>query len=258
MTKTIAKQTTETSRVPRQYWAGLCFFIAVCIALVCLALSWYQSMLKDQVLPVSTLVIEGSTPYTMNEEIVAALHQGNLDNFFQLDVNLVQRELEHLPWVYSASVRKQWPDTVSVYVVDQTPLALWNDNFLINQHGVLFQADNQRVTTKLPKLFGPEGSEHLALETYRDLRLLLTHINRDIDELVLSERHAWLVTLSDGVSLKLGREDRVMRVQRFMDAYDKIKSMAEQDMQVDYVDLRYDVGMAVGWKPKREEEKTNA
>ena len=83
-------------------------------------------------------------------------------------------------------------------------------------------------------------------------------------QLVLTERYSWQLILVDGVSLNLGREDRIQRVQRFMDAYRQIKAFAQDDMQVDYIDLRYDTGMAVGWKPvineleKQKEQKTNA
>ncbi|QBY04827.1 FtsQ-type POTRA domain-containing protein [Thalassotalea sp. HSM 43] len=258
MSKSKDNNNSLLDQVPMNYWSGLAFFIVVTMLMIFGLVKVYQSMMQDEASPVSSLVIKGKTPYTFNAEIVAALRQGELDNFFQLDVNLVQHELEQLPWVYSASVRKQWPDTVSVYVIDQTPVAQWNDDFFINEQGVIFQADQTRVAPGLPKLFGPEGSETLALATYRDLNLLLNYIEVEIDELVLSERHSWVLTLKDGVSLNLGREDRVMRVQRFMDAYRQIKSMAKQDMQVDYIDLRYDTGMAVGWKPKLEEEKTNA
>ena len=169
-----------------------------------------------------------------------------------------------MPWVYAASVRKQWPNEVSVYVIDQKPVAQWNDDFFINEHGVIFQADKTRVTHALPKLFGPEGSEVIALENYRNFTNLLTYVDIGVNELVLTERYSWQLILADGVSLNLGREDRIQRVQRFMDAYRQIKAFAQDDMQVDYIDLRYDTGMAVGWKPvineleKQKEQKTNA
>lgn len=88
-----------------------------------------------------------------------------------------------------------------------------------------------------------------------------------ITELVLSERFAWQLTLNDGVTLNLGREDRVKRVQRFMDIYPQIKKLAlekaknqnknqdEENQQVDYIDLRYDTGLAVGWKPLTEKQR---
>ena len=66
--------------------------------------------------------------------------------------------------------------------------------------------------------------------------------------MVLSERFAWQLILNDGVTLDLGRENRVERIQRFMDAYPQIKINKKKNQQVDYIDLRYDTGLAVGWK----------
>ncbi len=248
---------------PLAFWSGLVFFIIVCVFLISAGWQSYVSVMQDKAVPVSSLIINGNTPYTHNDEIVSAIKQSQLHNFFKLDVNQVQQNLENLPWVYAASVRKQWPNEVRVYVIDQTPVAQWNEDFFINEHGVIFQADKSRVVNQLPKLFGPEGSELLALENYRNFNSLLTYIKVEVAELTLTERHAWQLTLVDGVSLNLGREDRIQRVQRFINAYQQIKSYAQQDMQVDYIDLRYDTGMAVGWKPvitnnEKLKEQTNA
>jgi cell division protein FtsQ len=104
--------------------------------------------------------------------------------------------------------------------------------------------------------FGPEGTEVLALKNYRDLNALLAFNTLKIDELILSERFSWQLTLNDGITLNLGREERVKRVQRFIDLYPRIKAelkakkIREKDKNqaVDYIDLRYDTGLAVGWK----------
>ena len=100
----------------------------------------------------------------------------------------------------------------------------------------------------MPQFYGPEGTEVLALENFTNLNRLLEYSELSIDELVLSERFAWQLTLSDGVLLNLGREDRVKRIQRFMDVYPIIKKKKEDNQQVNYIDLRYDTGIAVGWK----------
>ena len=195
-------------------------------------------------------------PYSQRSDIINAIDQVDMGNFFQVDVNEVQSYVLTLPWVYSVAVRKQWPNELKIYVVDQNPIALWNGNFLINQLGQVFQADIERINHYLPNFFGPEGSELLALENYRDLNALLDYKALKIDELVLSERFSWQLTLDDGVTLNLGREERVERIQRFMDVYPiikaqlKAKKIAEkqQNQAVDYIDLRYDTGLAVGWK----------
>ncbi|GAW94513.1 MULTISPECIES: cell division protein FtsQ/DivIB [Colwellia] len=235
---------------------GLLFFIAVLVSLI--AISWWlvKHFVGQESSPVTVIVISGEMPYSQRSDIINAIAPVNMGNFFQVDVNEVQRYVLTLPWVYSVAVRKQWPNEVKIYVVDQNPVALWNGNFLINQLGQVFQADIGRVKHYLPSFFGPEGSELLALKNYRDFNELLAFISLTIDELVLSERFSWQLTLDDGVTLNLGREERVERIQRFMDVYPLIKAQLkakiiaekQQNQAVDYIDLRYDTGLAVGWK----------
>jgi cell division protein FtsQ len=254
------KQFTSVNQQALSFGLGLAFFICVLISLISIGW-WLKNTLIDQEnLPVNSVVISGEMPYTKQEEVLTAMNTINLGNFFQVDVNEIQSKVSALPWVYSVSVRKQWPNEVKIYVVDQTPIALWNGDFLLNQFGKAFQADNRILTHPLPHFFGPEGSELLALENYNNLNDLLEYRDLSIDELVLSERFSWQLTLNDGVMLNLGREERVKRVQRFMDVYPLIKTHLEHQSKqknndkkhlkqaVDYIDLRYDTGLAVGWK----------
>lgn len=67
----------------------------------------------------------------------------------------------------------------------------------------------------------------------------------------LTPRHAWELTLDGNIQLFVGRSDIALRLQRFIDAFPVI----EPRERVAYVDLRYDTGMAVGWK--KSEEKVN-
>ncbi|MEW6989271.1 cell division protein FtsQ/DivIB [Colwelliaceae bacterium 6441] len=237
------------------FWLGVSFFVLVIVG-IC-TLSWFvtERMSADESAPVTSVVISGEMRYTQKEDIEQAIDNINLSNFFNVDVNQVQDVVANLPWIYSVSVRKKWPNELKIYVVDQTPIAYWNGDFLINEQGVAFQADISRIDHVLPAFFGPEGTENLALDNYGSLSKLLDYRELVIDELVLSERFSWQLTLDDGVTLNLGREERVQRIQRFMDIYPLIKKNKKADQQVDYVDLRYDTGLAVGWKPLTEKER---
>ena len=248
MNKPSATQ-TDNNNIAWSFWLGVVFFVAVVIGLAVLAWQISQGIAKDEAAPVTRVVIAGEMPYTVKGDIEKAIDNINLSNFFKVDVNQVQKEVANLPWVYSVSVRKNWPNELRIYVVDQIPVAQWNQDFLINQQGQTFQADTKRLTQNLPAFFGPEGSELMALENYYSLNKLLQFNGLAIDQLVLSERFAWQLMLSDGVTLNLGRENRVERVQRFMDLYPEILKHKESNQQVNYVDLRYDTGLAVGWKP---------
>ncbi len=235
---------------------GLMFFICVLISLV--TLSWWltQHFIGQESAPVTSVNISGEMPYSQRSDIITAIDNIDMGNFFQVDVNEVQKSVLTLPWVYSVAVRKQWPNELKIYVVDQRPVALWNGEFLINRQGNVFQANIDRINHYLPSFFGPEGSEALALENYINISGLLDFQSLAIDELVLSERFSWLLTLDDGVTLNLGREERVERIQRFMDVYPIIKAQLkvkknakkQRNQAVDYIDLRYDTGLAVGWK----------
>jgi cell division protein FtsQ len=235
---------------------GLVFFIVVLFSLITVSFWLTQHFIGQESAPVTSIDISGEMPYSQRSDIINAIDQVDMGNFFQVDVNEVQSYVLNLPWVYSVAVRKQWPNELKIYVVDQNPVALWNGNFLINQAGQVFQADVERINHYLPNFFGPEGSELLALENYKDLNALLDFKALKIDELVLSERFSWQLTLDDGVTLNLGREERVERIQRFMDVYPIIKAQLkakkitekQRNQAVDYIDLRYDTGLAVGWK----------
>jgi cell division protein FtsQ len=250
------ERSEKVDRTTTHFVLSFTFFILVLISLG--GLSWWltQHFIGQESAPVTSVVISGEMPYSTRTDVMAAIESVDLGNFFQVDVNEVQSKLLNLPWVSSVAVRKKWPNELKIYVVDNKPVALWNGEFLINQLGKVFQADMTRIKHYLPNFFGPEGTELLALKNYRDLNTLLAFNALKIDELILSERFSWQLTLNDGVTLNLGREERVERVQRFMDLYPIIKAELkakkitekQKNQAVDYIDLRYDTGLAVGWK----------
>lgn len=240
------------------FWAGVLFFIVVILCIISFTWHIHTRMSSAETAPVSEINISGEMPYTVNSDIENAIAHIDLGNFFNVSVDEVQQEIASLPWVYSVSVRKQWPNKLNIYVVDQQPIARWNGDFFLNHEGKAFQANAERVKHMLPAFFGPEGSENVALENFVNLNNLLDFSSLTIDELVLSERFAWQLTLNDGVLLNLGRENRVERIQRFMDIYPQIKRNAQKEQVVDYVDLRYDTGLAVGWKPAAITQRANS
>jgi len=241
----------ETEPVHWSFWCGVGFFVLVVVGIIYGSLLITDNMVKKEGAPRAALIISGEMPYTTGADVKSAVETLNLTDFFALDVNEVQKRVEALPWVYSVSVRKHWPNELKLYIVDEEAIAQWNGDFLINKEGRSFQADVNRLKKTLPKFYGPEGSEKIALENFIGLNGLLESIHVRIDELVLSERYSWQLILNDGVLLNLGREDRVDRIQRFIDVYSTIKASKKNKQQVDYIDLRYDTGVAVGWKPSQ-------
>jgi cell division protein FtsQ len=77
------------------------------------------------------------------------------------------------------------------------------------------------------------------------MQMILSTGTLTVKNLVLSERFAWQVQLNNGIKLNLGRQEFINRLQRFINLYPLLQ---QDERDINYVDLRYDTGMAVGWQ----------
>ena len=204
--------------------------------------------------PITTALISGNEQFVDADDVKRAIFATSPGSFFTVDVDNIQQRVKTLPWVYEVSVRKQWPDILKIHIQEQQPIAFWNDEQLLNVHGDVFTAPLAKVKQPLPELHGPEGSEADALKGFNDLNDLLMFSDMKITQLALSERFAWQLKLENGIRLDIGREDKVKRVQQFIYMYSTISSYKQE--QIDYVDLRYDTGLAVAWKSEGKEQKS--
>lgn len=239
-------QHTDTSKLKSvQFWLGLLSLVLVISALTWLFVTISQWLEDEQRVPVQEIVVSGERKFIDDSTVQTVVRLAQPGSFFELDVNQALDAIEALPWVHKASVRKEWPARLKVYLIEQQPVAHWNGDMLLNPRGAMFDADEKGRALVLPRLFGPGGSEETALQGYYAMQSLLAASGLQIEELSLSERYAWQVKLTNGVRLNIGRHEFIDRVQRFVDLY---PLLSKEQRQVDYVDLRYDTGLAVGWK----------
>jgi cell division protein FtsQ len=239
----------DEPRKGSHFYMGLVFFISLLLFLM-FGLVKLNAFLEDeQQAPVQDIVVSGDRVFIDDYKIQKLVKQTQPGSFFELDVNQTHLTVEAMPWVYRASVRKRWPNGLEIFVVEQQPAAVWNGDMLLNQYGDAFDAQissaDLNAKISLPNLYGPGGSEQTALQGYRNMQSLLETSNLYIVEMFLSERFAWNVQLNNGIKLNLGRTEFIDRLQRFVDL---LPLISQQDKQIDYVDLRYDTGLAVGWK----------
>jgi cell division protein FtsQ len=202
-------------------------------------------------LPLSRLVLTGERQYTTNDDIrQAILALGAPGTFMTQDVDVIQQQIERLPWIKQASVRKQWPDELKIHLVEYVPVARWNDLHMVDAEGKSFSVPAERSKQKLPLLYGPEGSEQDVLEGYRAMSSLLAAHKYALKMASMSARHSWQLALDNDVRLELGRDDRMGRLQRFIELYPVLVQQGQaENKRVSYVDLRYESGASVGWAP---------
>jgi cell division protein FtsQ len=154
--------------------------------------------------------------------------------------------VQALDWVDRANVGRRWPDTLIVRVTEHQAAARWGESGLLNVRGELFAERSPHVFPELPSLAGPPGSERDVARRYLAVRGKLAEADLSLQTLSMDERGSWRLVLEGGQEIRLGRRDIDERLYRFFDVV--APALAAQLKGVEYVDLRYTNGFAVGWR----------
>lgn len=202
-------------------------------------------------MPLRAVQIDGEFRKLSKTQLHTAIASVAQGGFFTVNVEAVRRAAESLPWVESATVRRVWPDTLQLHVVEQRAAARWGEDGVLNMRGQLFKPDAASIPPKLPQLNGPEELRRRVMESYIAMTTALAPIGRRVQALALDQRRAWVLTLDSGVELKLGRDDALERLNRFVRVYPTLFAAREAELKT--VDLRYSNGFAVRWDRSSEE-----
>jgi len=217
------------------------------VALVTWGLDTGVRMLADPMtLPVNEVRVVGTLHHldpTILEQLVIPAATGG---FLRVDILEVRKAAVTLPWVDDAHVRRLWPDTLRINVVEQVPVARWVAGGLVNRRGEVFTPDPSTYPEGLPSLNGTEGSSADMLDHLHRLDRVFAPIKLTVTALQVDERRAWTLTLNNGIQLLLGKNDIDNRLARFLRVYPS--ALASQSERIGRVDLRYSNGFAVGWK----------
>ena len=177
------------------------------------------------------------------EQIVRGRLRGG---FISANLDQLQRAIETLPWVDHARVQRRWPDGLVVQVTEQMAVARWGDTGLLNSRGDLFIRDARHVPPELPRLAGPEGSEHQVADLLFQVQPRLLEAGMQVSALRLDARGAWELDLASGVTVRFGRRQLDERVERFFKVGAPV--IAGRVNDIAFLDMRYSNGFAVGWR----------
>lgn len=204
-------------------------------------------LLNEQTLPIRHVRVEGDFQHLSTTALQERATEVVRGGFFNVNVETIQRVLLEEPWIREVSVKRVWPDSITVTIQEQVAVARWNDTAMLNADGGLFAPDPGTFPAGLPRLSGPGGAYAQVLRFYRRLQGILPAAWR-ISELNLSDRRAWQVGFAGGPAVYLGRRDIDRRTRRLVDYVPA--SLEEFQGSVESVDMRYTNGFAVQWKPE--------
>ena len=166
--------------------------------------------------------------------------------FLGASVRRMQAQIQHLPWIDSASVARRWPDRISIKVTEQVPAAIWGEKGLLNVRGELFIAEARHIPAELPRLDGPRDRADEVARRYLEMRSRLIPAGLDLRRVHLDARGAWEMTLGNGVDIRLGRRAIEDRAALFLDVVAGI--VAGRAAEIEFIDMRYSNGFTIGWK----------
>lgn len=205
--------------------------------------------------PVREVGVLGTMDYADRDELMVSINSHTLKGFYGLDIDSLRRSVESREWIASARVSRVWPAHISIEVEEHEPAARWNDDHLISKQLVLFkpyQLERQsaefeqwsEVFRPLPQVLGVQGRHVSLLDSYRAYDQQLTAFGLNLSLLKEDDRLSQTLTLSNGVVVRLGREDTALRMGRFLDVYDRIAENSATDTLS--FDMRYSSGFALG------------
>ena len=196
--------------------------------------------------PVRVISMDGSfqrvSPGQIEKAVAPYAHAG----FMSANLDDIQRAVEALAWVDHARIARRWPNSLHVTVTEQTAAARWGDSGLLNTRGELFDRAAAHVPAELPRLSGPDGTESQVAQRYLAIQGRMLEAGLRIAALRLDERGAWEMDLDNGVTVRLGRRDVDDRIERFIRTASQV--ISHRWMEINYVDMRYSNGFAIGWR----------
>jgi len=199
--------------------------------------------------PIRIVSIEGRfqrvSPVQVEQAVTGGLEQG----FMSVDLDEVRERVEALAWVDQARVQRRWPHGLRIEVTEQVAAARWGETGLLNTRGELFLENARHIPPELPRLTGPAGSEWQVAQRYLSAQGRLIEAGMRLAALELDARGAWQLELANGVNVRLGRRQVDERLDRFMQT--ALTVMSGRAAEIDYVDMRYSNGFAIGWKRPR-------
>ncbi len=238
-------------------------FVLILSLVVFTSLWGYLKISDPATLPITKVRALGDFTYVTEEMLHLALAKGVenknelsvLENkgFFDIDVDAIKKRVEEMPWVKQVSVQRVWPDTLVIEVVEHTPIAYWGNSGLVSNTGEVFRPLKKTYPKDLPRFLvtkGHDGSvtEKAAIKSLRyfsDASDMFSTINLKVKKVKFDARQALTLSLDNGVELNLGRQNKLYRLQRFVQIYAPLR---ERMSLIERVDMRYTNGFSVKWK----------
>ena len=243
---------TRRRRVWLLHWRVVlraCAVLAVALFVGYRGVSWAFS---GDALVVQRMVVDGNH-HISHGEVEALLEGIRGERMLTIDIEAWRRRLLGSPWVADATVRRQFPGTVTVTVREREPIGigrLGTEVFLIDRRGAIIDAYGPKYAElNLPIVTGLEASQspsELAIDPDRaafavkivDALSVQPNVIARVSEIDVSDtRDAAILLRVDTTIVRVGDADFLRRLRLGLELGPTLRQRVPD---LDYVDVRFD------------------
>lgn len=200
--------------------------------------------------PVTSVKINGEFTLVAQKDVAEMVYDSMGSSFMKLDLELIQERLEGQAWIDRVRVARRWPDQLEVTVIEHKPIARWGKTDALNHRGEVIRLTDKGAAAELlrglPELDGVDGMEQAMMAQYQSLNKMLMDHGLSVKLLACDTARNWTMTLSDGVVIRVGRDQLIEKMRRFLLVYEA--QLQTQWADLSSIDLRYFNGVAVQWR----------
>jgi cell division protein FtsQ len=207
--------------------------------------------LSSEAMTITRLTVSGNSRMSKGE-VLALLEGVRGSNMLTVDLDGWRRRLMDSPWVADAEIRRGFPGTLAVRVLERQPLGIARINdslYLVDQRAtVIDEFGPNYAELDLPVIDGLAASAKgglmvdepraaLAARLLADLQRR-PDLARRVSQIDVADVHDAVVILkSDSTLVRIGDERFAERIQTYVDL---APALRERVPEIDYVDLRFD------------------
>ena len=196
--------------------------------------------------PLSKIMVGGNFNHLEEQELAELVNMEIDGGFLSMNLNQLRQELQSHPWIHQVSVRREWPSTLKVEVIEEVPIARWGKKGFLNRLGDQLSLPENSNLNSLPVLEADFGSSQDMIAQYLLLAELLTPTDLRLTELQRDAVGAWQIETAAGVRIVLGRDQIIEKIRRLIVVWGS--GLDVQLNNIETIDLRYPNGLAVSWR----------
>ncbi|XBC38366.1 MAG: cell division protein FtsQ/DivIB [Buchnera aphidicola (Floraphis meitanensis)] len=171
-------------------------------------------------------------------------------NYFSPYETDIKNKLEAFYFVKVVTIKKQWPDKILIHIINTTPIAYWNDKYILNENKTLSNTLKKKSNiSKILYFYGPESNKEEILSNYNTVKNILQENNIILKSISITPQHTWKLIIKKNIVIILGKINNISQLKqltyiwKILENEEKVKRK-----KIKRIDLRYKSGIAIEWK----------